>query len=218
MTHLQLGTHACTCAPPTSSPKRIALTGGPGAGKTAVLEMATRLFCRHVVILPESAGVLFGGGFPRDRAAPALRAAQRAIFYVQRELERMQEDACTAHIVLCDRGTIDGLAYWPGDPSDFWQDVKTTHKRELARYDAVVHLSTPTAEQGYNQQNHLRIESAEEALAIDRRIAALWKDHPRYLRIDSQADFFEKAHRALNAMAVNMPSSCVGFSPVNNLR
>ena len=45
--------------------KRIVLTGGPGAGKTAVLELVRQEFCAHVQVRPEAAGIVFGGGFPR---------------------------------------------------------------------------------------------------------------------------------------------------------
>ena len=102
---------ACECAV-AHQPKRIVLTGGPGAGKTAVLELIRQAFCEHVVVLPEAAGVLFGGGFPRGSHEISRRAAQRAIYYVQRELEASAVVEQPA-IILCDRGTIDGAAYGP---------------------------------------------------------------------------------------------------------
>ena len=56
--------------------RRIVLTGGPGAGKTAVLELIRQAFCVHVRVLSEAAGIVFGGGFPRedDPACPACGA------------------------------------------------------------------------------------------------------------------------------------------------
>lgn len=141
--------------------RRVVLTGGPGAGKTAVLELIQQSFCEHVHVLPESAGILFSGGFPRGRSPVLARAAQRAIYYIQLELEATAE-AGNAAIVLCDRGTVDAAAYWPG-PEEFWTAVGTTRQAELARYAAVIHLRTPRAGSGYNQRNPLRIESAAEA-------------------------------------------------------
>jgi predicted ATPase len=93
--------------------RRVVLTGGPGAGKTAVLELVRQSFCAHVRVLTEAAGILFAGGFPRDRTPGTRRPAQRAIFHVQRELEAVA-DATNSAIVLCDRGTVDGVAYWTG--------------------------------------------------------------------------------------------------------
>jgi predicted ATPase len=56
----------------------VVLTGGPGAGKTALLEIARRNFCEHIAVLPEAVSIVFGGGFWRKETAPARRAAQRA--------------------------------------------------------------------------------------------------------------------------------------------
>jgi len=195
----------CECHERHDAP-RIVLTGGPGAGKTAVLELVRQYFCKHVTVLPEAAGILFGGGFPRGGPPPFRRAAQRAIFYVQRELEATGE-AGNAAVIVCDRGTIDGVAYWPG-PDDFWSAVGTTRGEQLQRYDAVVHLRTPPAEIGYNHDNPLRIESAAEAAAIDARIALAWEGHPRRFVIEPTPDFLSKAARALAILRDEVPPCC----------
>jgi len=186
--------------------KRIVLTGGPGAGKTAVLELLRRTFCSHVKVLPEAAGIIFGGGFPRGATPELLRATQRAIFYVQRELEELGESGNPA-VVVCDRGTVDGAAYWPG-PGDLWSSVGTTLDAELARYDAVIHLRTPRAGNGYNHQNPLRTESAAAAAAIDDRLAEIWMHHPRQFVVDRSPDFFAKAARAIEILRGEVPRCC----------
>ena len=182
------------------------LTGGPGAGKTAVLELVRQYFCAHVTVLPESAGILFGGGFPRGGSIEQKKAAQRAIFHVQRELESAAE-ADDAAIVLCDRGTPDGAAYWPG-PDDLWSSVKTTRESELARYSAVIHLRTPLLGAGYNHQNPLRIESAAEAAAIDEAIARIWDGHPKRFFVPAASDFLSKARAALSILRAKLPECC----------
>ena len=182
------------------------LTGGPGAGKTALLELVRQSFCSHVKVLPEAAGIVFGGGFPRGTNVIVQQAEQRAIFYVQRELEATAE-AEEAAVVLCDRGTIDGGAYWPG-PGDLWTSVGTTLAKELARYDVVIHLRTPPDGQGYDHRNPLRLESAAEASLIDERIAALWDAHPRRFTIEATADFLGKASRALAILRAEVPHCC----------
>lgn len=186
--------------------RKIVLTGGPGAGKTAVLELLRHSLCQHVVVLPESAGIVFGGGFPRRDAAGVKRAAQRAIYYVQRELEAVAE-ADGAGIVLCDRGVVDGAAYWPG-PEDFWSSVDTTRDEALARYDAVIHMRVPAGDNGYGHQNPLRIESASQAREIDERIARAWEGHRRRYVIDAAADFITKAEHALAILQQELPDCC----------
>ena len=186
--------------------QRIVLTGGPGAGKTAVLELVRRSLCRHVTVLPESAGIVFGGGFPRTGNAEARRAAQRAIYYVQRELEAVA-DAGDAAIAICDRGTLDGVAYWPG-PEPLWTAVGSTREEMLARYDVVIHLRVPNESGGYGHQNPLRVETATEALAIDERILRAWDGHPRRHVIEAESDFMGKAHRAMEILRRELPDCC----------
>jgi len=196
---------ACACRAPHDR-RRVVLTGGPGAGKTAVLELIRQSFCVHVKVLPEAAGIVFGGGFPRDDGAERRQAAQRAIFYVQRELEAAA-DAENPAVVLCDRGTVDSSAYWPG-PEDFWSSVGTTLAEQLHRYDAVIHLRTPAVDSGYNHENPLRTESAAEALAIDAKIGHAWEGHPRRFVVEASRDFLDKAARALEILRGEMPECC----------
>lgn len=195
----------CECSLPHVR-KRIVLTGGPGAGKTAVLELVRQFVCKHVVILPESASMLFRGGFPRG-GVPAQRAStQRAIFHVQRELEVNADAGDHAAIVLCDRGTVDGAAYWPG-PDTLFAEVGTTLEAELSRYDAVIHLRTPGVA-AYNHQNPMRTEDAAEAARIDGRIAAQWSKHPHRFTIESTTDFIHKAEQALRVLLTQIPPCC----------
>jgi hypothetical protein len=43
----------CPCSAP-HTPRRVVITGGPGAGKTAVLALTRQPFCEHVKVLPEA--------------------------------------------------------------------------------------------------------------------------------------------------------------------
>lgn len=195
----------CECETPHER-RRIVLTGGPGAGKTAVLELIRQHFCIHVRVLNEAAGIVFGGGFPRGDDLELRRAAQRAIFYVQRELESAADSGNPA-IVLCDRGTVDGAAYWQGSES-LWSSVGTSLQEQLGRYDAVIHLRTPALTGGYNHQNPLRTESASEAALIDQHIALAWASHPRRFLVEPERDFLAKAKRVLDILRAELPECC----------
>lgn len=196
-------TATCDCGEPHPE-RRIVLTGGPGAGKTAVLELVRHTCCRHTHVLPEAAGILFGGGFPRASSARIQRAAQRAIFFTQRELEASVPPGV---VTLCDRGTIDGAAYWPG-PDDLWASVGSSRAEQLLRYDAVIHLRTPAPDRGYDRSNPLRIETAAEAAAIDERILAAWDGHPRRHVVEATPDFLAKVQRALALLREELPACC----------
>ncbi|HJK99861.1 MAG TPA: AAA family ATPase [Polyangiaceae bacterium LLY-WYZ-15_(1-7)] len=176
--------------------RRIVLTGGPGAGKTAVQQVAQHAFPDRLVTVPESATILFSGGFPRLAGTPARCASQRAIFHVQRELERLHESIANGCALLCDRGTVDGAAYWAGR-GDFFEQVGTTREDEIARYHTVIQLAVPSEREGYDTRNPTRIETAREAQSIGERIRLAWEGHPRVFRIHAAQSFWAKVQEAV---------------------
>ena len=205
--NLPTGSHACNCEKTRHVTKLVVLTGGPGGGKTAVLEMARRYFCQHVSIAPEAASIVFGGGFPRTETPKGLRAAQRAIYHVQKSLEDVALENRQTAVVLCDRGTLDGLAYWPGSRQSFFDEFDTTLERELSRYSAVVHVEVPALAWGY-EKNRIRRESVSQARQIDQRIARAWRGHPRVMTVSAQAGFLDKLACAIELLRGELPPCC----------
>ena len=200
----------CACKAQVHPCSLVVLTGGPGAGKTAVLELVRKNFCPHVAVLPEAAGIVFGGGFWRKDSIPARKASQRAIYHVQREMERLAQEEREAAVALCDRGTLDGLAYWPESESSFWKELATSREQEIERYSAVIHLRTPSLTMGYNHSNPIRLETAEEAARVDGRIAGAWAGHPKRFFVESTDDFITKAIRAVDLIRNEVPDCCKG--------
>lgn len=198
----------CPCTQIPLPTKFIVITGGPGAGKTAVLEFVRKMLCEHVAILPEAASILFGGGFWRLDSSTAKMAAQRSIYYIQSETQNLVLNENKWSLGLCDRGTLDGMAYWPGEYSEFCQQLDTSVEREYSKYMAVIHLTSPSLQNGYNYQNPIRIESAEVASKIDQKIHEVWKNHPNYTRIESMDNFIEKVHRAAALINAYIPECC----------
>jgi predicted ATPase len=170
----------------------VVLTGGPGAGKTAVMQAARQIFAQEVLVLPEAASIVYSGGFPRFSSPHSVRAAQRAIASVQAELEHFARDDKRAPVALCDRGIADGAAYWPEGPSSFFAALGTTAEKIYARYSTVIHLQTPTAAMGYDNSNPMRTETAGEAAELDRRIERVWHGHPNRLVVPATETFTEK--------------------------
>ena len=204
---LPTGSHACQCGKARHTPKLVVVTGGPGGGKTAVLEMARRYFCRHVAIAPEAAGIVFGGGFPRSDSPKGRRAAQRAIFHVQKSMEAIAVENRQSAVILCDRGTLDGLAYWPGSRRSFFEEFEIDFKRELTRYSAVIHVEVPALAWGY-EKNRIRNESVAQAQEIDQRIARAWQGHPRIMNVTAQAGFLDKLACAIELLRGELPPCC----------
>ncbi len=174
---------------------RIVLTGGPGGGKTTAADLFRREIGEKVVVVPEAATMLFSGGFPRHANRDAVRAAQRAIYAVQQGVEDVQAANYPGRILLCDRGTVDGAAYWPndGDGQEFFESAGTTLERELARYDAVIFFeSAAVAGISIEGGNAARIEGLGEAAALDRKLHTLWSHHPRFCFVPNDRSFFKK--------------------------
>lgn len=183
---------------------RIVVTGGPGGGKTTAADLLHRERPDQVVIVPEAATILFEGGFPHVDDDAAERAAQRAIFEVQSSIEDVKRALYPHHTLLCDRGTVDGAAYWPeasGGAEGFFADLGTSLEAELARYDFVVFFETAAAGgRPIHVGNPHRIESVEEAVALDRRLRAVWSQHPRFHFVPNHASFLAKVNEALEVL------------------
>lgn len=178
---------------PGARPHRVVLSGGPAAGKTAVLEIIRRHLTDDVAVVPEAATILFSGGFPRREGPAAKRLVQRAIFDVQRANEAIHEVIAPKKPHVLDRGSIDGAAYWPGGAAKFFDAMKTTTAREYARYDAVIFLETTAYDiVTWPHDNPYRTETPADARAVDRRLRRIWGRHPRFHFIPHSHDFYEK--------------------------
>jgi len=186
--------------------KTIALTGGPCAGKTSICELIKREFSKKLFCVPESASLLYGGNFPRAQNPKEMRFVQSAIYHVQVASEGIAHlQAANKRSILCDRGTLDCVAYWPASSAHFLKSVKSTLKQELARYDVVIHLETAAEGQGYGFSNPLRTESAKEALELDRKVQSAWKQHSNLYVIRQRSSFMDKVDEVLQVLRNELP-------------
>jgi predicted ATPase len=186
---------------PSQTRCRIVVTGGPGGGKTTAADLFRRELGDRVVVVPEAATILFSGGFPRSSDPDACRAAQTAIYHVQRNIEDVQSARFPGRVLLCDRGTVDGAAYWPGEPEGFFHHMGTSYEAELQRYDAVVFFeSAASGGMSIENGNRIRNESTEQAAALDRRLRQIWSRHPRFTMVSHSPSFFKKLTFGLAAI------------------
>lgn len=172
---------------------RICVTGGPGGGKTTASDLFRREIGEKIVVVPEAATMLFAGGFPRVKEEEAVRSTQKAIYSVQKNIEDIQSALFPERTLLCDRGTVDGAAYWPGEPEDFFAEINSTLEIELSRYDSVIFFET-AAVGGISIEggNPIRNESLEAAIKLDRKLRSLWSQHPKFIFVPHDRSFFKK--------------------------
>ena len=177
--------------------RRIVLTGGPGAGKTVISSLLAAERPEVYVRVPEAATQVYEALRTRwDRLdLEGRRDVQRRIYYLQvAQEEQIAANLRPGQVLLLDRGTVDGAAYWPEGPEDYWRDLGTDLERELARYDAVVWMQTSAALGAYDgdASNACRFEHPEAAIASGHLLAELWGKHPRLRRVDAYPSLEEK--------------------------
>jgi predicted ATPase len=168
--------------------RRIVLTGGPGAGKTVVSRRIAQAEPDRFVLVPEAATQVYSALQTRwDRLTLEGRYdVQRRIYRLQVEQEERLAAEHPDKVLLLDRGTIDGAAYWPHGPEDYWRDLGTTLEAELARYDRVIWMQTCAAVGAYDgdTSNACRFEDANAAVASGNLLVMLWGGHPKLTRVD----------------------------------
>lgn len=180
----------------TQPPRRLVLTGGPGAGKSVIARAVAAAHADTFVLVPESATHIYTTMNLRwgQLDLAGRRDVQRRMYEHQVAQEaRLQADH-PGKVLLLDRGTIDGAAYWPDGHDAFWPAIGTTRADELARYNAVVWMQTGAALGLYDgdASNAVRFENPAEAVESGNLLMQLWGDHPYLCQIAAFPRFEDK--------------------------
>ena len=164
-------------------PPKIVLTGAPGSGKSTIACEIERRHPGKFIIVPEAATQVYLalGRKWNELTLEERRDAQRQMYELQLSQEAEVAVRHPDRAMLLDRGTIDGAAYWPDGPSDYWRDLGTSEAEQLARYATVIVLETAAVIGLYDgpASNNVRFERAHEAIENATVLAALWSAHPR---------------------------------------
>lgn len=181
---------------PVRHARRIVLTGGPGAGKSVISRRLATAHADRVIRVPEAATQVYDQLQTRwDRLdLPGRRDVQRQIYRLQVKQEDDLAAANPDKILLLDRGTIDGAAYWPEGAAAYWHDLGTTLPTELARYDVIIWMETAAALGLYDgdASNNCRFEDAPAAVASGKLLLNLWGGHPHLVHVGAFANVDDK--------------------------
>ena len=100
---------------------------------------------------------------------------------------------------------LDNRAYMNDEETDWVFERIGANKVEMRDgYDAVFHLVTAAkgAEEFYTTANNgARIETVEQAVALDDKVIAAWTGHPHFRIIDNETDFEEKMRRLMREIS-----------------
>jgi predicted ATPase len=189
---------------------KVVLTGGPCAGKTRCLRAIREHLGEQVVTVPEAATLLLDSGLPppgheriRSVQDEWIRSFQKAILALQQTLEETCEQLarrCGAGLLVCDRGVLDGAAYWPGGREAFLRHFGLQVEECFARYHGVLHLQSLAESHPHlygPDNNAIRYENVADALRVERSVRAAWEGHPGLIVIRAEEQPQAKIDRVL---------------------
>jgi len=187
---------------------RIALTGGPCAGKSSSMESLRNLLISKgydVYFAPEVPTIMMNGGckYPgMEGGKESLMQFEMGLINLQLQVERTFTQVATStgrpSVVIMDRGVMDIKAYLP---EDLWNELldrlQLTESTLLGRYDLCLHLVTAAhgAENFYTLEQaegvSVRSESPEQARVLDDKMRECWGRHPNHAVVDNSSKTFE---------------------------
>ena len=187
---------------------KIVITGGPCAGKTTAMNWINNAFRERdydVLFVPETATELITGGVA-PWTCKTNSDYQHCHMKFQLEKEKVFEEAARVMkkdkvLIVCDRAALDNKVYM--DEATFESVCRSVNASEVElrdSYDAVFHLVTAAkgAQEFYTTANNTaRIETVEEAAAMDDKVIEAWTGHPHFRVIDNSTDFTDKMRRLI---------------------
>ena len=196
---------------------KIALTGGPCAGKTTALVRIIEHFTSlgyQVFTLPEIPTICIQAGVnyltdDRQYHYQSEKATLLMQMHIEDQFMEIAAKCGKPALVVCDRGTMDISTYLP---EETWQalmnDIGTnTIQLRDSRYDAVLHLVSAAngAEEFYTTANNAaRSEDARTARMLDIKLISAWNGHPHLRIIDNSRDFENKLKAVIKEISVVM--------------
>lgn len=193
--------------------KRVVLTGGPGSGKTTVLENIVKVFESQgvkVVVVPETATEVINAGIKGFGDEPIdMLDFQELIMRLQLAKEDVYDRAVEMYLnkypdkdvlVVYDRGTIDNTAYINKEEFDEvlnrLDNVKS-YSELMNKYDLVLNL-VGRRDFYTTENNKARSENVDSALELGERTLKSWFGHEKIRIILPRDSVEEKINETLN--------------------
>jgi predicted ATPase len=193
--------------------KTFVLTGGPQSGKTSIMRAIREHFGDRVMIIPEVATALIRELWPAvdptaEHHTVWVKSLQRGIFHTQLGLEEIARARTLAEqipLIGQDRGVFDNAAYLQISADELATQFGESKSQLMRSYDLVIHLDTLASispESFGSATNAARYETAEEAIAVDRRLWKAYADHPNHIRVAASDRLTDKQQHVIELVAM----------------
>ena len=188
--------------------RKIVLTGGPGSGKTTVIESIKKNFGGKykIIVVDETASYLINMGIrPFGDNAISLIDFQELVLRTQMSKELVVDKAINYLpddniIIIYDRGLLDNCAYISKDEFQEVLDrleTKYTTNEFLDRYDLILNLVS--RKDFYTTENNAaRSEDLEQALRLGKKTLEAWLGHKNLKIVPPKDDINDKIKEVLN--------------------
>lgn len=202
---------------------KIALTGGPCAGKTTVLKEITKLLQEdgyHVITIPETATYLIANGTPPLASKEHSIKFQNIVLKTQIQKEELALTYCKdtleteptffkdkkGIIIICDRGIMDNRAYLCQNEFDDLINRHNLNELEiLYSYNLVIDLiSLATTNKEMYELDGIRYETPEMAALRDQITSSAWLLHPNLNMIMPTKKIEDKINTIYNIIKLNL--------------
>lgn len=187
--------------------RHVAVSGGPGSGKTGFMDAIKLDYADLLMSTPEAATF----AIHQVQAPPpigdvaGMRRYQRDIYELQLLIEGLAHRQALRQrkrALLLDRGTVDGAAYMTNGLADLPGIFGNPLEDEYARYHGIIFMATPPREvyETIKGNNAARYETYEQAVVTGQKLFEVWKGHPRFRYIDNGSGWDDKLARARAAL------------------
>ena len=187
--------------------RKIVLTGGPGSGKTTVLNKIKQIYEQQgikVIVVSETATDLLNSGISFLDNTISLLDFQEMVLRLQLTKEDIVDRTINYStkediLVIYDRGTIDNTAYISKEEFDIIlkRVCNDSFSDLLNRYDLVINLVG--REDFYTTENNkARSEKVDQALELGKKTLYSWIGHKNLKIVKPKDSIDEKINEVLN--------------------
>ncbi len=192
---------------------KIALTGGPSAGKTTIIEEIKKYVKDYtkynLIVIPETATELSDNLIRPQDVKNAIdfqgSVLERQVFKEQEANKIIEYNEKSDNVILCDRGVMDNWAYLNNHLEfDYLLDKHGLDEINLLDdYDLVIYLESTSCYENLKYEtetNKARYEEKEKASKLDKKTLLCWCGHRNLRIVKAKENFSDKKNEVIDIL------------------